>query len=101
MRTDEEDDDKIDKKQQLREEKLELFKDRFDEKEMRSKIEENRINLKILKLQKEDEEQKAYEDYRNEGENKDHLSEIDDEQDWDWYNPEDDNIYFIVTTGSQ
>lgn len=94
---DEEDDDKI-HKEEIYEEKPDQVK-KEEEKELKLKAEENRINLKILKLQKEDEEEKAYEEYRNEREEKDgSLSEIEDEADWEWYRPEDQNIYFIVTT---
>ena len=50
-------------------------------------------------MQKEDEERKAFEEIYNEREeDHDDVSDIDDEQDWSWYKPDDNDIYFIVTT---
>ena len=65
---------------------------------MKKKIADNYINTKILKLQKEDEERKAFEELYNEHEEDHDDSDIDDETDWSWYKPDDNDIYFIVTT---
>lgn len=85
------------KKKQITEVKTENFKE--NDEEIMKELAQNHINTKILKLQKEDEERKAYEDIYNERDNQDEeISDIEDEQDWSWYKPDDENVYFIVTT---
>lgn len=63
-----------------------------NEEETKINLAQKHENIKMIKLQKEYEE--TYEEYPDNNAEE----ELDDEKDWSWYDPQNKDIFFIVST---